>query len=54
MLMLLLACASLASMAIGVLVAYAICRLMFQVFRRHAQLHRVNTLAVSEKMAPSA
>lgn len=32
-----LVCAVLASLALGVLVAYAICQGMFRVFRTHAQ-----------------
>jgi hypothetical protein len=35
--MLMLVCAVLASLALGVLVAYGICQAMFQVFRTHAQ-----------------
>jgi uncharacterized protein (DUF2062 family) len=35
--MLMLVCAVLASLALGVLVAYGICQAMFRVFRVHAQ-----------------
>ncbi|GGH13180.1 hypothetical protein ESZ00_12730 [Silvibacterium dinghuense] len=34
---LMLVCASVASLALGVLAAYGICRLAFTVFRAHAQ-----------------
>lgn len=37
MIMLMLVCAVLASLALGVLVAYGICQLMFRVFRVHAE-----------------
>ncbi len=35
--MLMLVCAVLASLALGVLVAYGICQAMFRVFRTHAE-----------------
>ncbi len=37
MVMLMVLCAVLASLALGVLVAYGICQAMFQIFRVHAQ-----------------
>ena len=54
MLMLLLVCASLAAMAFGVLVAYAICKLMFIVFRYHVRSHADRTLPVSANAVQSA
>ncbi|MGC9292360.1 MAG: hypothetical protein ACP5EP_06500 [Acidobacteriaceae bacterium] len=54
MLMLLLVCASLASLAFGVLVAYAVCNGMLLVFRRHAQSHAAKALAVSANVAHSS
>ena len=39
MLMFLVVCASLAALALGVLIAYALCRLLFILFRHHAAAH---------------
>ncbi len=46
MLMLLLVCASLAALALGVLIAYAVCQLLFRVFRHHVASHSRAAVAV--------
>ncbi len=48
MLMFLVVCASLAALALGVLIAYALCRLLFILFRHHASAH-----ILAEPMRPA-
>lgn len=48
MLMFLVVCASLAALALGVLIAYALCRLLFILFRHHAAAHML-----AEPMRPA-
>ena len=54
MLMVLLVCVSLAALALGVLVAYAICRLLFSAFRHHVASHGRTAVAVRSHVAHSS
>ncbi len=56
--MMMVVCASLAAMALGVLMAYGMCRAMFGVFRHHVQMRALRaqngSVAAATKVAPSA
>ena len=56
--MMMVICASLAAMALGVLLAYGICRALFGLFRHHVQMRALRaqggSVAVATKVAPSA
>ncbi len=54
MLMLLVVCASLAALALGVIAAYAICRGILLVFRHRAQFHANSAVVVSAGAAHSS
>jgi uncharacterized protein (DUF2062 family) len=58
MLMAMVICASLAALALGVLLAYGVCRLMFGLFRHDVQMRALRAqsgaVAATTKVAPSA
>lgn len=51
---LMLVCASLASLALGVLLAYGICRVAFTIFRIHAQSVAAQRAAAAGSSEPQA